>query len=399
MKKILIISPTPTHLPHAGNRQHILGIANAFKKLNHTVFFLYLAYENYDEAELRKYWANSLAIVPREILYKPLPLIKRAGNRGKKDLRKYYQYIRYKIGKIDKEQYLYNHFADDYVSQNLKPLVKQLQRQHKFDVVVCEYAFISKLLDYFEAAVTKIIDTHDRFTDRFRVYINSGMKPQWVSFYKEQERKALRRANSIIALKDEEQIYFNELTNRKCITYISVPELCESKSESINSSILYFGSDNSINLKSLQHFEKEVLPLIEQQHKDILFFVGGKICDSYKPVHTKTILKGKFEDPGEFYSMGNVVVNPELGGTGFKIKTLEAMAYRKPVVTTVAGAQGIAAHGDSHLAVCANSIEFAEEVNRLLSSSTARLQQVKAADEWVTAFAKKMENNLAQLLV
>ena len=42
-----------------------------------------------------------------------------------------------------------------------------------------------------------------------------------------------------------------------------------------------------------------------------------------------------------FYDAIDIALNPMVGGTGLKIKTVEPLCYGKPVLTTPSGAQGL----------------------------------------------------------
>lgn len=393
MKKILIISPTPTHAPFAGNRKHILSLSESLRSLGHVVFFLYVAHESFDNAKMRAYWGNDLEIIDRELIYKRPGLLTVIKNKAKRILARYYRRWAAKTGKISKDQLEYNHEVDEYFSPNIGRRIKELQRKKKFEIVICEYVFMSKALEYFNSNVVKVIDAHDKFTDRYQVYLKNGLKPQWVSLYRDQEKKALQRADFIIALNVEETQYFSGLAGRNCITFVSIPPVVmPPKSEFLNT-ILYFGSDNSINISSLEIFEKEVLSRLVLKNSSVKFLIGGKICDAYRPILPNTIMLGHFEDPADFYALGDVVVNPEVKGTGLKIKSIEAMAYCKPVVATEAGAEGIATYGAEHLTVCRDFEEFSEELYFILNSPHKREQQVAAAIHWLQNARSEMNGS------
>ena len=92
-------------------------------------------------------------------------------------------------------------------------------------MVVCEYAFISKSLDLFKKSVYKILDTHDRFTDRFQTYLNNKLQPDWVSLFRDQERKALQRANLNLAVQHKDADYFSKLSGKKTLIFNYIPDI------------------------------------------------------------------------------------------------------------------------------------------------------------------------------
>jgi glycosyltransferase involved in cell wall biosynthesis len=52
---------------------------------------------------------------------------------------------------------------------------------------------------------------------------------------------------------------------------------------------------------------------------------------------------GMVDDVRDAYGVMDLVVNPMIGGTGLKIKTVEALAFGRPVLSTKAGGAGLEA--------------------------------------------------------
>ena len=60
------------------------------------------------------------------------------------------------------------------------------------------------------------------------------------------------------------------------------------------------------------------------------------------------------------------MINPSVGGTGLKIKTVESIAYFRPIVTFPAGVEGIDEPLLNMCHVASDWYEFAEKVTALL---------------------------------
>ena len=78
-------------------------------------------------------------------------------------------------------------------------------------------------------------------------------------------------------------------------------------------------------------------------------------------------LIGQVPDVAAAYQAADVVVVPIRAGGGSRIKLLEAFSYRRPVVSTSVGAEGIAARDGQHLL----QADSAEEVRRGLLAAHA----------------------------
>src|SRR5690606_38412236 len=101
--------------------------------------------------------------------------------------------------------------------------------------------------------------------------------------------------------------------------------------------IIYLASDNRHNIRSAEWFFKEVYP---QLGTDLTICVIGRIT-SIIPDY-KNVIKIPFvEDLSEVYSQSKVAICPMLSGTGIKVKTVEALSYGLPVVSTERGLDGL----------------------------------------------------------
>jgi hypothetical protein len=68
--------------------------------------------------------------------------------------------------------------------------------------------------------------------------------------------------------------------------------------------------------------------------------VAGGIC-KHIPDTPGLIKLGFVKELHTFYDAIDIALNPMVGGTGLKIKTVEPLSYGKPVLTTPSGAQGL----------------------------------------------------------
>ncbi len=73
-------------------------------------------------------------------------------------------------------------------------------------------------------------------------------------------------------------------------------------------------------------------------------------------------------DVAPYYDQATLVVVPLRAGGGTRIKLLEAFAYRRPVVSTTLGAEGIDAHHEQHLLVADTPADFARQCARLIET-------------------------------
>ena len=76
--------------------------------------------------------------------------------------------------------------------------------------------------------------------------------------------------------------------------------------------------------------------------KGISLNIAGKVCDNINIEDPKVKKIGFYNgNIGDLYSSTKVIIIPILEGSGLSIKTMEAMAFGKPIVTTPKGARGM----------------------------------------------------------
>jgi hypothetical protein len=173
-KKVLFISPTPTHPTNAGNRMHIKSLTTFFKEQKWETHFLYLEYENYDKEAMLSFFNNHLTVVPRSKIFNNKKTPSYVLKKLLILLNHYKRKIQLAASLISKEQFLYNGEVDHNFSVFVKQAISQLQKKDKFEIVVCEYVSMSKALDQFNDNVLKILEAHDKFTDRFIIYLKNN---------------------------------------------------------------------------------------------------------------------------------------------------------------------------------------------------------------------------------
>jgi glycosyltransferase involved in cell wall biosynthesis len=83
------------------------------------------------------------------------------------------------------------------------------------------------------------------------------------------------------------------------------------------------------------------------------------------------IVEGEVPDMAPFYAGCDAVVVPVRAGGGTRIKILEAWSYRRPVVTTAVGIEGLAARPNEHALVGDTPEEFAAHCVALMDDPGA----------------------------
>jgi glycosyltransferase involved in cell wall biosynthesis len=380
--RILVISPTPTHPQDAGNRIRIFALATALRNIGHAVHFAYIRMEDGDEASMAGWWGAGYHPIPYE-----LPVIRRNP----------WQRISRRIIRLFDPTHRYTFSIDEWFDPRSIDRLRALDREHEYDVVLVEYVFISRALEAFPGTSLKIIDTHDIFTNRHRLYLSNNDKPQWFSTTRRQERMGLRRADAVIAIQGNEEAFFRRLTRSRVITVghlVRVEDRWSARSHSRPFKALFVGSKNPINVESLHYFLAHVLPLCGCGRNDLRVLAAGTVCERLSE-HPSLEKLGAFSDIGEAYEQADIVINPVRYGTGLNVKTVEALGFGMPVVSTPVGGKGLGT-GTPPLLIADSDQEFASAICRIMGdpsfASDLSCRALAFAESWNVRHTDALRN-------
>lgn len=135
------------------------------------------------------------------------------------------------------------------------------------------------------------------------------------------------------------------------------------------------------NVDAVVWFCREILPLIKKEAFHVHFYIVGKnpppeVRALAGPAVTVT---GYVSDIRPYMSNSQVYVVPMRMGSGTKLKVLEAMAMRIPVVATPLGAEGIDVTHGQDIMIGATPAEFARQVSQLLVDAEERSRLAASA--------------------
>ena len=276
---------------------------------------------------------------------------------------------------------------DDWYIPNISPKLSQIKKRVNPEVVLVEYVFMSKAFESFGPDILKILDTHDIFGGRQRLYIERGMIPQWFYTTIAQEKRALDRADVILAIQEEETAYFRRFTQREVITVGHLAQV-SGQSESLESQVdrlLFVGSENPINIVGLRWFLSEIFTRVRQEIPAIELDVVGKVADHFAPQQGINLI-GPEQDLSPYYKRARIVVNPVRFGTGLKIKAIEALAHGRPLVTTKAGAAGLEKWEGKTFILADTPEEFAKAIVQVWTSPDLGTELTNQALKFVDTY-------------
>ncbi len=147
--------------------------------------------------------------------------------------------------------------------------------------------------------------------------------------------------------------------------------------------IIFFAKlDTLPNKDAAIYFAKEVFPRLRKENRNLKFIILGAqpSQEVFRLGKTDGItVTGFVEDPYDYIDNSKVSVVPMRFGAGVQNKLLEAMALRRPVVTTSLAARAIKGEDGKHFLVADNPQEMADKILDLLEDEEKRKSLGKEA--------------------
>ena len=126
------------------------------------------------------------------------------------------------------------------------------------------------------------------------------------------------------------------------------------------------------NYEAMVWFIGKVFPAILEHFPDIQLIITGDHLNLPLPAQKNVLLTGYLDDIRPIIASAAVSIVPLRSGGGTRLKILEAMALRTPVVSTPKGAEGICIKDGKDILIADTPLMFAQSVITLLRDTQLR---------------------------
>jgi glycosyltransferase involved in cell wall biosynthesis len=384
MSKILLIAPVPTHPSTTGASARVRHMAAGLLSLGHEVHFLHLQQTLWAaDMALQQYWHERLHV------FRSLSPGSFVG-RGRR-----------KLVRVVGKSFHLNLPVDSYFDPEAARYVRTLLAAGGFDVAIVSYVFYSKLFESVPGAVLKLIDTHDVFSDRYRLYREHGQASEFFSTGKAEEGKALDRADSVLAIQKWDASHFRSLTTRPVVVVGHLAPLADAgpvNAAGCARAMLFVGSPMGINVHGVTWFIDRVLPAVRRRVPDAELWLAGGIGRRVASEAPGVRCFGFVDALGDLYRRAAVVINPQQFGTGLSIKSVDALLHGRPLVTTASGARGLEEGADAAFRQAGSAEEFGDLLVEVLRDPAQSAALAGRAAEFAGAYHRRNLRALADVL-
>lgn len=318
MAVVLIVSTILQPPINTGSKSCIYNYCELLKRQGHELYYMYLGHAPEKEIELaRNYWGKHL-------LYYKYSFFLRGANWIHRRLNHNFIRQKYDIGYLC-PVWGAGHF------------MKKFIRNNNVDYVLFNYVWLSPIFK-FAGQKKKIIFTHDCFSNKAeRIHQDK------YSLSPDQESRALKKADIVLAIQEHEAHAFEILAPNKPIYTVYMPVKYIHLPQVNNKNILFISGDSDLNRNGINRFIKNVFYHLIKTDDNINLIIGGGISSFISKTYNHRQIKiiGNVSNLSDFYLLGDIVINPIYQGTGLKIKTLEAISFGKIVIVNPHSIEGL----------------------------------------------------------
>ena len=137
--------------------------------------------------------------------------------------------------------------------------------------------------------------------------------------------------------------------------------------------VFHLGSmDWRANQEGVNWFIKKVWPSVSKRYPESTFHLAGRNMPVYyrSIKEERVVIEGEVEDAYDFMLANGIMVVPLFAGSGMRVKILEGMALKRPIVATPIAVKGIPAKHGEHLLIAESEKDFINCVSILLENPT-----------------------------
>jgi hypothetical protein len=349
---VLFIAPLPTHPPIQGSRQRALDVCRAFQRRGARVTVLVWEGELFDAA----------AIEAMQLVWDDVVVVRRdPAYRQRRSHAAFYA-------------------LDDWYDPTLTRVVADLARLRRFDVCVTTYVWMSAALEALPEACVRVIDTQDVFGGRAAQFYLRGQAPVWYYTTPSEEERGLDRADLVVAIQQSEAEVLQARTRARVMTVGFLGEAHRLPPRAADGTLVagFIGSGNPFNVASVLTMVEALRAAPLPAHVRLL--AAGPICDVLRRTPGNPFeLMGVVAEVEAFYAAIDIALNPMQGGTGLKIKTVEALAFGRAMIGTEAAFEGVATPESHHRCADVAAVMAALHDSAAKPEALARLQEASRA--------------------
>lgn len=261
-----------------------------------------------------------------------------------------------------------------------------LLKKTSFDTIVIEYIHNTYFLNHIPDGIKVVLDAHDIISNRteeFRMFNHGSMT---FEMSRETEFKIFDVYDYVMVLcePDHSEIIASIHPEKVLLCPHHVTPLKYRVKKAVKM-IGFIASEYLPNVDAIRFFIEHSWPAIYQK-RQICLAIYGNINNVVDFSNIDGVVaKGYIADLNQVYQEVDIVINPVRFGAGLKIKTVEALSFGVPLVTTAHGARGLDEGKNKAFLTADGPVEFSGAVLSLIENYRLRQSLSEEAYKFIEA--------------
>jgi polysaccharide biosynthesis protein PslH len=261
-------------------------------------------------------------------------------------------------------------------SLEMKNCIEHSLRRKSFDLIVASQidtaAYVQSFAGYpalFEEVEVGFM--HDQFANASTPSRRIRYKLTWMKYRRYLEKLLHQFRAGTVVSEEERTLLQRAVPDFKSVSVIpncvNLEDYSRISEQPEPGKIVFTGSFSFYpNYEAIQWFLNDVFPRIVERVPEAKLYISGDHRNYPLPGAYNIVLTGFIENVHSLVASSWVSIAPIMRGGGTRLKILEAMALRTPVVATSKGAEGLDVSDGEHLLIADEPDKFADMVIRLL---------------------------------
>lgn len=272
-----------------------------------------------------------------------------------------------------------------YRDKNMISILKKSIKNKKYDLIYIDHLQLAVYMDVFINADCPIyLDQHNCESQilKRRIYESKSYLSKLFSKIeyeklKKFEQYIIQKVDKVIALSEEDKNFMikeNTIDINK-FNIVPIPINIDYKKPILDNidrklNIIFLGTLSWFpNAQGIEWFVKRVIPKMENKKIDYNLFIVGKdpssslkdLCSKYKNI----TITGYVENINKYIEICDIMIVPIFIGSGMRVKILEGLGKRIPIISTRIGAEGILVKDNRDILFAENEEEFICKILKL----------------------------------
>lgn len=288
-------------------------------------------------------------------------------------------------GKVEDYFYPKTHLSINDLSKvyypNFLNLVKNKVTKDNFDLVQVEFIEFAGLVHILPKDLPKVFIHHElrfkRLEMEYQTLASKSLEDKWhISATKDLEIALLNHYDKVVAVTDTDKNFLEEAGIKKELLYTSTLPI-NFKETQINQpfefkqNLVFLGPENHYpNLDGVNWFLEECWNEISKKHPNLKLQIVSKWTSEFQKLHKgkKNVeFLGFVEDLSTIFE-GSIMIVPLRIVSGMRMKILEGISWKMPIVSTVEGAEGLPMVNGENCMLAKNTTEFIEKTLQLIDN-------------------------------